>query len=98
MFQRGFDLQDLDVSYVSSMSWYILTLFGLEGLNSLVLGGQAINERSMMQQQMTGMGMQQGVNKDQMLKTEKEYLELVQHSWEIDQSENRLLAKYKLNN
>jgi hypothetical protein len=38
MFQAGIDLQALDVSYVSSMSWYILTLTGLRGINSLVLG------------------------------------------------------------
>lgn len=97
MFQRGFDLQDLDVSYVSSMSWYILTLFGLEGLNSLILGSNTINERTMMQQQMTGGMGQQAANKDQLFKTEKEYIELFQHHWEIEQSETRLLTKYNSN-
>lgn len=38
MLQRGVELDSLDVSYVSSLSWYLLTLFGLMGVNSLILG------------------------------------------------------------
>lgn len=38
MFQSGIDLPALDVSYVSSMSWYILNVTGLQGIQALILG------------------------------------------------------------
>lgn len=38
MFQSGIDLQDLSVSYVSSLSWYILISSGLQGIIQVLLG------------------------------------------------------------
>nr|KJB75533.1 hypothetical protein B456_012G047500 [Gossypium raimondii] len=38
MLQNGIDLSTVDVSYVSSRSWYFLNLFGLMGLFNLILG------------------------------------------------------------
>ena len=38
MFQRGIDLPSLNVSYVSSVSWYFLVMFGLRGLFRLIIG------------------------------------------------------------
>merc|ERR1711970_285689 len=32
MLQRGVDLSSLDVTYISSLSWYFLNLFGMQGL------------------------------------------------------------------
>ena len=41
MLQRGVEIQNLDVKYVSSLSLYFLILFGLSGLQSLILGADA---------------------------------------------------------
>lgn len=38
MMQRGIETQDMDVTWVSSLSWYFLNLFGLNGLFRLLLG------------------------------------------------------------
>ena len=38
MLQRGVEIQNLDVRYVSSLSLYFLVLCGLGGLQSLILG------------------------------------------------------------
>ena len=53
MLQRGVDMSTLDVSYVSSLSWYILLTFGLSGVYRLILDeGLEIDESKMMQMQM----------------------------------------------
>ena len=50
--QRGVDLADLDVSYVSSLALYFLLMFGLNDVYSLILGeGSEMDEQRMMQMQ-----------------------------------------------
>jgi hypothetical protein len=39
MLQRGIETPDMDVRWVSSLSWYFLNFFGLNGLYQLILGG-----------------------------------------------------------
>jgi hypothetical protein len=51
MLQRGVDLANLDVSYVSSLSWYFLVTFGLSGIHRLILGDEAAGMEDMMQMQ-----------------------------------------------
>jgi len=38
MTQRGIDLQTLDVSFVSSFSWYVLVSVGISGVMTLIMG------------------------------------------------------------
>jgi hypothetical protein len=38
MLQQGIELDSLDASYVSSLSWYFLNVFGLRGLLYIILG------------------------------------------------------------
>ena len=58
MLQRGVDLTTLDVSYVSSLSWYFLVMFGLRGLFKLILGeDSAVLDEAKAAQMQMGMGM-----------------------------------------
>ncbi len=40
MMQRGIETPDMDVRWVSSLSWYFLNFFGLNGLFRLLLGSE----------------------------------------------------------
>ncbi|KAG0583355.1 hypothetical protein M758_3G131400 [Ceratodon purpureus] len=91
MLQNGIDLSSVDVSYVSSRSWYFLNLFGLRGLFSLILGEEnAIDDTQRMMQ--TQMAMQMGgfgSDPAKALGAEKDGLDLVQHDWALPKSEQR---------
>jgi hypothetical protein len=58
MVQKGVDIDNLDCSYVTSLSLYLLMLFGLQGITTLLLGDNLGDEAAMMQAQM-GLGQQQ---------------------------------------
>ena len=46
MLQRGIETPDMDVRWVSSLSWYFLNFFGLNGLYRLILGSDNCMSRS----------------------------------------------------
>ena len=41
MLQRGIEITSLDVGYVSTLSWYFLTMFGLQGITGLIVSNHA---------------------------------------------------------
>jgi len=97
MLQSGVMTRDLDVRWVSSLSWYFLCLFGLQSIFIFILGND--NAASQTAQQMANMN--QGANTnpfgpgqdpDNMFLAEAENLE-VQESYSIlDGVEERLLS------
>jgi hypothetical protein len=47
MLQRDIATPDMDVRYVSALSWYFLNLFGLNGLFKLMLGSENGEQQSL---------------------------------------------------
>ncbi|XP_038710233.1 ER membrane protein complex subunit 3-like isoform X1 [Tripterygium wilfordii] len=91
MLQNGIDLSTVDVSYVSSRSWYFLNLFGLRGLFSLILGEENATDDTQRMMQMSGFGFDPTKN----LGAEKESLDIVQHDWALPKFEQRAEATLK---
>lgn len=105
MFQRGlFELPTLDTSYVSSVSWYFLVMFGLRSFFKLAIGDPSMEVR---EQQIvtTKMGFslpnpaatnQSGEVHAKMLRGEADNLEIFlqpTHKSKLDQVEKRLLGR-----
>ncbi|KAE8683147.1 hypothetical protein F3Y22_tig00111213pilonHSYRG00187 [Hibiscus syriacus] len=107
MLQNGIDLSTVDVSYVSSRSWYFLNLFGLRGLFSLILGEENVSicrvssvnydfflaamDDTQRMMQMSGFGF----DPSKSLASEKDGLDIVQHEWALPKFEHRAEAVLK---
>lgn len=97
MLQSGVATRDLDVRWVSSLSWYFLNLFGLQSVFIFILGNDnAANQMAQQMSQMNpgaGAGMfQPGQDPDKMFQSEAENLEVVEHEYILKGVEDRLLA------
>ncbi|KAL6656270.1 hypothetical protein ACP70R_007096 [Stipagrostis hirtigluma subsp. patula] len=84
MLQNGIDLSTVDVSYVSSRSWYFLNLFGLRGLFSLILGEENATDDAQKMMQMGGGGFAAPTMN---LAAEKDSLDIIQHDWALPKME-----------
>ncbi|RHZ49031.1 hypothetical protein Glove_535g50 [Diversispora epigaea] len=97
MLQRGVETPDMDVTWVSSLSWYFLNLFGLRSIFTLLLGednaADGMREMTAMSQ-MTASPTGQPQDFHKLHLAESENLELTPHSWELNDIEHRLLSRY----
>ncbi|KAL5357637.1 transmembrane protein [Aspergillus floccosus] len=96
MLQSGVMTRDLDVRWVSSLSWYFLNLFGLQSVFGFILGSD--NAANHMSQQMANMNpaanvnpFQPGQDPDKLYQNEAENLEVVEHFCILDGIEDRIL-------
>lgn len=101
MFQRGLDLSTLDTSYVSSVSWYFLVMFGLRAFFRLVVGDPTpdVQQSAMIQHELgrapgaAPVGPQQ-FDAKKALVAEADNLELARAKKSVlDDAEKRLLGK-----
>ena len=75
MLQRGVAMQSLDVTYVSSLSWYFLNFFGLGGVFQLTLGNDAAaNDAEAMKSAFAS-----DMNADRAYASAREGLETIKH-------------------
>ncbi|KAI0347375.1 transmembrane protein [Trametopsis cervina] len=101
MLQRGIETPDMDVRWVSSLSWYFLNFFGLNGLYRIILGNDnaADASQTMMSTPFAGAAtMQPGQPQDfnKLFKAEQDNLEFAEglYSWVANDIETRILKKY----
>ncbi|KAF4602192.1 ER membrane complex subunit 3 [Pleurotus pulmonarius] len=99
MLQRGIETPEMDVRWVSSLSWYFLNFFGLNGLYRLILGGEnaADSSRDMMATPFnTTAAAGPGQDFAKLFKAERDNLELAEglYSWAGAEVEERVLRKY----
>lgn len=108
MLQRGIETPDMHISWVSSLSWYFLNLFGLNSLYGLILGegnaadgtaSLAMGGASNIASALPG----QQMDYKKLFQVEIENLKLIDHQYichqiphsKLDSIENRILQMYK---
>ena len=90
MLQRGISLLSLDPSYVSSLSWYFLNLFGLRGLFSLLLGKEAPDDSALAQMGPMGAGAMPGAglqDPQKPIKQERDEIMMVSHKFVLSNAQ-----------
>jgi hypothetical protein len=97
MLQRGVDLASLDVSYLTSLSYYFALLFACRGPFSLVFREHTVDETEMMRRQMNPMAAAgAGFDAAGMFKAEAAAYGALEHEWAlagVEQAALELLQK-----
>ncbi|TFK43643.1 integral membrane protein DUF106-domain-containing protein [Crucibulum laeve] len=101
MLQRGIETPDMDVRWVSSLSWYFLNFFGLNGLYRLILGSDnsADSSRDMTASPFANAGAAspgQPQDYNKLFKAERDNLQFSEgmYSWVGKDIENKVLSRY----
>lgn len=93
MLQSGIMTPDLDVRWVSSISWYFISVLGLNPVYNLVLSDS--EDAGMVQQDPVG-GMPGGPKPDALMQGLANDLTIAQHESCFDDIEERVLSKYSV--
>ncbi|SZF04830.1 unnamed protein product [Blumeria hordei] len=100
MLQAGVATRDMDPQWMSSISWYVLCIFGLQSVFNYILGSD--NAASQVSQQMVQMGpgagadlFGPGVDPDKQFQNEAENLAVLAHQYTLEGVEDRLLEYVK---
>ncbi|GJJ07270.1 hypothetical protein Clacol_001470 [Clathrus columnatus] len=104
MLQRGVETQDMDVRWVSSLSWYFLNFFGLNGVYRLLLGNDNSADSSKDLASTSPFGgtrsqpqaPMQAQDYGKLFKAERDNLELAEglYNWSAKNVELRILRKF----
>lgn len=97
MLQQGLNLPGLDVSYVSSISWCFILVFGLNGILQHFDGEDKFSILKEQEKMMTApmqMGGPQEKDYSKILGAEKENIEILPHFSHLEDSVDKLLEKY----
>jgi len=101
MLQQGLNVVALDPTYVSSMSWSFLLIYGLNGILGLLLAdSKTIEEMELMasganMMQGGGGAMGQPKNFTQIFKGEKDFYEILSYKFALDDVEDAFLHKFQ---
>ncbi|ODV94280.1 hypothetical protein PACTADRAFT_51144 [Pachysolen tannophilus NRRL Y-2460] len=93
MLQNGVSTPDLDVRWVSSISWYFVNLFGLKAVYSLILK----SDSALLEQQTQQMPIQMpgaNIQVHKVMKGESESVMILQYTSCMDEIEERILKLY----
>ncbi|CDK25750.1 unnamed protein product [Kuraishia capsulata CBS 1993] len=99
MLQNSIMTSDLDVRWVSSISWYFVNLMGLKSVYSLILQDNSLVDKMMAAQQQQGqpnISMPGGPTMDKMMKGEAENVQIVEFRSCLDGIEERLFKRFEI--